>query len=439
MGNEIIFIVEIVCIVLVAILMIQNIILGRRLKKNKAEFDESRRVKAGLDFEQTKVIENLTVKLENLSDSMRTGLSRQREDTTKTLDIVAKNLIESSRAQSEMQKERLDVLERTMLTTIRGVDVRSENLRKSVEENLKAMNEQNRIALEKMRGVVDEKLSTTLESRLSKSFEVINKSLSEVNKGLGDMQSLAKEVGGLKDTFKNVKLRGTWAEMQLHTLLSEMLAPNQYIKNCQVKKNSQERVDFAIRMPGHGDEVLLPIDSKFPIEDYQSLVSASQKADVDGVALAIKQLERRVKDEAKSISSKYIVVPKTTDFAILYLPLEGLYAEVVKMDGLCELLQRQYRIIVCGPNTIAAFLSSLQMGFKTVAIEKKTSEVHDLLRTFRKEFNSFIVLLERTQKKIDEASRTIDSATKKTKTITRKLDKVEDIEIDNNIGGAFLE
>lgn len=324
-----------------------------------------------------------------------------------------------------MQKERIESLERQVLSTMKGVDERSENMRKSVELNLKFMNEQNALSLEKMRAVVDEKLSATLETRLNKSFEVISKSLTDVNRGLGDMQSLAKDVGGLKNVLQNVKIRGTWAETQLDNLLSQMLTKEQYIKNAAINPNTQERVDFAIVLPGKDEKVLLPIDAKFPIEEYNRIITNSQNSDVDELNKALKNLENRIKEEAKSISSKYIMVPKTTDFAIMYLPIEGLYAEVLRMDGLSESLQRNFRVVICGPNTLGAMLSSLQMGFKTVAIEKKSSEILKLLLVFKGEFTRFTDLLDKTQKKITEASDTIDVASKKTKSIARRLNKVE--------------
>lgn len=328
--------------------------------------------------------------------------------------------------QSDMQTERLSALEKQLSAALQGIDKRTEDMRKSVENNLRYMNDQNAKSIEAMRVTVDEKLSKTLETRLANSFEVINKSLSEVNKGLGDMQSIAKDVGGLKNVLQNVKVRGTWAETQLDSLLAQMLTSDQYKRNVQIKKNSLERCDFAVVLPGKDKEkVLLPIDSKFPQEDYIRIVNASSAGNAEELEAALKALETRIKGEAKSISEKYIDVPTTTDFALMYLATEGLYSEVLRRDGLSEYLQTKYRVVVCGPNTIAAMLSSLQMGFKTVAIEKKSQEIRKVLYTFKKEFGTFTTLLEKTQKKIGEVSDTIELATRRTQKIGQRLEKVE--------------
>ena len=256
-----------------------------------------------------------------------------------------------------------------------------------------------------------------------------------MNLGIGEMRNLANGVGDIKKVLSNVKVRGGWGEIMLSSLLEQMLAPNQYMAQVQVKKNSKERVDFVVVMPGKNDhEIYLPIDSKFPLEDYSRLCVASENADKEEVEIQTKNIERRIKEEAKKISEKYISVPKTTDFAVLYLPVEGLYAEVTKRPALVETLQQQYRILVCGPSTLTALLNSLQMGFKTLAIEKRSSEVWQLLSVFKQEFTKFVDLLGKTQKKIDEASNTIEDATKKTRTIQRKLKDVVELEDEKNAG-----
>lgn len=310
-----------------------------------------------------------------------------------------------------------------------------------LKDQLIGLRKENEDKLEQMRVTVDEKLNVSLQTRLNQSFEVINKRLQEVYEGLGEMRTLASGVGDLKKVLTNVKTRGVWGEVQLGNLLEQMLSPNQFQQNAITKPNSQERVDYAVVLPGKDDKnILLPIDAKFPIEDYQRLIEATDVGNLENIEIASKAIERRVKDEAKKIKDKYICLPHTTDFAVLYLAIEGLYAEVLRKPGLAEQIQREYKIIVCGPTTLSALLSSLQLGFKTLSIEKRSSEIWSLLGSFKQEFSKFVDLLSKTQKKLDEASNTIDFATKKSKTIERKLSKVsidqpllEDFDIDDDL------
>ena len=306
--------------------------------------------------------------------------------------------------------------------------INEESLEKTtnvIKEQLITLRNENQDKLEQMRVTVDEKLNVSLQNRLNQSFEIINKRLQEVYEGLGEMKNLASGVGDLKRVLTNVKTRGVWGEVQLGSLLEQMLAPNQYQQNAITKPNTQERVDYAVILPGKDDKnILLPIDAKFPIEDYQRLVDATEKADLQQIDVCSKAIEKRVKEEAKKIRDKYIHLPNTTDFAVLYLAIEGLYAEVLKKPGFAEQIQREYKIIICGPTTLTALLSSLQLGFKTLSIEKRSSEIWTLLGSFKQEFSKFVELLTKTQKKLDEASNTIEFATKKSKTIERKLNKV---------------
>ena len=396
------------------------------MAKNTHDLEANRKeVETSLRF----ITEANTKSLEKTRMTIDEGLGKvlvesrdSQEKTRLVIETNLKNLMTKNAHDLEANRKEVE----TSLRFIMDENTKSlDKTRFVVDQNLKTMSDKNAHALEEMRNVVDEKLSKTLETRLNQSFEVINKSLSQVNQGLGDMQNLAKDVGGLKNVLQNVKVRGTWAEWQLDNLLSEFLTKEQYVKNASVNPRSQERVDFVIKLPGNGEELLLPIDSKFPIEEYNRLVTASQNGDMIIYEKAVKNLEIRIKEEAKSISTKYICVPRTTDFAIMYLPIEGLYSEVVRKEGLCELLQRQYRITICGPSTLGAILTSLQMGFKTLAIEKKSSEIHKTLLVFKTHFTKFTELLEKTQKKITEASNTIDDATKRTRTIANKLNKVE--------------
>lgn len=300
--------------------------------------------------------------------------------------------------------------------------------------NLRTLQENNDKKLEQMRQTVDEKLSSTLEKRLGESVQIIVKGLDTVSKGIGEMQSLASGVGDLKRVLTNVKTRGGWGEVQLSNLLEQILAPNQYEAQVRIKQNSTERVDFAVILPGKDNNTLyLPIDAKFPMEDYSRLCEASERNDMREVEVQTKNLEARIKEEAKNICEKYISVPTTTDFAVMYLPVEGLYAEVIRRPALCEFLQHKYKIMICGPTTLTALLNSLQMGFKTLAIEKRSSEIWNTLSVFKMEFNKFVELLAKTQKKIDEASNTLDFATKKTRTIQKKLKDVADIDVGSQV------
>ena len=300
-------------------------------------------------------------------------------------------------------------------------------------EKLQADNERK---LDQMRQTVDEKLNANLERRLGESFNLINQRLQSVYEGLGEMKSLASGVGDLKKVLTNVKTRGTWGEVQLLNLLEQILAHQQFAQQVDIRGNG-ERVDFVVIMPGKDDEqVLLPIDAKFPIEDYQRVTIASESGNKEELDLALKALEKRVKEDAKSIKEKYICLPKTTDFAIMYLATEGLYAEVLRRPGLTETLQRDYKVVVCGPTTITALLNSLQLGFKTLSIEKRSSEVYQLLGVFKQEFGKFVDLLAKTQKKLMEASNTIEAATKKSRTIERKLKSVSVLDETTLIEGV---
>lgn len=284
--------------------------------------------------------------------------------------------------------------------------------------------------LEAIRATVDEKLQSTLEKRLAQSFKQVSERLEQVHKGLGEMQSLAVGVGDLKKVLSNVKTRGTWGEVQLGALLEQVLTPEQYEKNVAVT-GTLERVEFAVKLPGQSDTVWLPIDAKFPLEDYQRLVEASEAGDAAAVERAIQDLEKRVRLSAKSIHDKYISPPKTTDFGILFLPTEGLYAEVMRRTSFVDRIQQELRVIVAGPSTLLALLNSLQMGFRTLAITKRSSEVWELLGIVKAEFLKYHQVLGRVREKLDQASKTIDDAEQRTRVIQRKLNNVEEASIDS--------
>lgn len=312
------------------------------------------------------------------------------------------------------------------LVTIKEDNARSlEEVRKATNLSLEAVRKDNAEQLEKMRQTVDEKLSSTLEQRFNQSFKIVNDRLEEINRTFGELQNLQTGVNDLNKIFKNVKTRGTWGEVALENLLQQILIPEQYAKQVCLTRGSKEQVDFVIKMPGKGEgEVLLPIDAKFPYEDYARLIEASENGDTVGVENASKALAQRVKHEAMTIRDKYIKPPKTTDFAIMYLPTESLYAEVIKRAGLVEDIQNNYRVVICGPMTIAALLNSLQMGFKSVAIEKRSAEIVKLMHGFTKEFEKFSDLLKQTGDKLGKVQNSLQEAEQKTNKIRQRLDKV---------------
>ena len=300
-----------------------------------------------------------------------------------------------------------------------------------VDEKLKHIQEDNTRQLDKMRETVDEKLQSTLEKRLSESFKQVSERLEQVHQGLGDMRTLATGVGDLKKVLTNIKTRGTWGEVQLGALLEEILAPEQYAKNVRIHENSNDVVEFAIKLPGHGqqdgDHVLIPVDAKFPVEDYQRLLAAQENADAAAAEEAAKFLETIIKKEAKDIFTKYISPPVTTDFGIMFLPSEGLYAEVIRRTALVQLLQRDYHIQISGPSTFAAFLNSLQMGFRSLAIQKRSGEVWKVLGEVKTEFGKYGDLLDSVHKKLVHATDSMDDVRKRSRAIQRRLRNVQEL------------
>ncbi len=348
--------------------------------------------------------------------SQITGLTRLNEQKLDSIRAsLDKNLV--SLAQTSDQK----------LERIRGsMELQLDNLRKTVEERLQFLQEENSKKLEQMRLTVDEKLHTTLEKRLGDSFKLVSDKLESVHKGLGEMQSLAAGVGDLKRVLTNVKTRGSWGEVQLGNLLDQILTPEQYSKNVATRKGSRDHVEFALKLPGKTDEMIfLPMDAKFPLEDYQRLLDAQDQANPQIVEEIGKTLEEKIKIQARNIKDKYLDPPHTTDFGVMFLPVEGLYAEVLRRPGLCDSLQREYRVVVMGPTTIAAFLNSLQMGFRTLAIEQRAGEVWNLLGAVKTEFGTFGELLDRTHKQLQATSNSIEGAARKTRTIERRLKEVQ--------------
>ncbi len=315
-------------------------------------------------------------------------------------------------------------LRQSLLVLTADNEKRLTDVRATLDAQLKSLQTDNAAQLEKMRATVDEKLQITLEKRLGESFK-----LEQVHRGLGEMQGLAVGVGDLKRVLTNVKTRGILGEAQLGGLLADLLTTEQYAVNVAVMPGSNERVEFAVKMPGQNDgsPLWLPIDAKFPVEDYLQLMDAQERADLPAVAAAGAALERRMRDEAKRIRGKYVAPPHTTDFAILFLPTEGLYAEVLRRPGLFESLQREQRVVVAGPTTLSAILNSMQMGFRTLAIEKRSGEIRQLLGAVKTEFGRFAGILEKAEKQLNTVSRSIGEAGRKTRTITRKLRDVESL------------
>jgi DNA recombination protein RmuC len=362
-----------------------------------------------------------------------TGLREKLDALRSDSERVERALREEQRSARTELAETLDrmggQLRLSLSTLTTDNQQRLAEVRTTLDTQLKALQTDNAMQLEKMREVVDEKLQKTLETRLSSSFKQIAERLEAVQRGLGEMQSLATGVGDLKRVLSNVKTRGTFGEVRLGALLEQILAPEQYAANVATKPGSDERVEYAIRLPG-GDrdsQVWLPIDAKFPIEDYQRLLDAQELADGETANAAGAALQRRVEAEAKTIREKYVSSPHTTDFALLFLPTEGLYAEVIRRPGLFEKLQRDHHVTVAGPTTLAAILNALQMGFRTLAIEQRSSEVWQILGAVKTEFGKFGEVLDKVKKKLDEAGKHIDATGVRTRAIERQLRGVESL------------
>lgn len=343
------------------------------------------------------------------------------------LDGAAKTQAERLDGGAAAQKERLDGVSTTIHRLVQSTAEANESMRKTVEGRLEALRTDNAAKLEEMRRTVDEKLQGTLEERLGEKFKIVSHHLEQVHRSVGEMQSLATGVGDLKRVLTNVKTRGTWAEVSLGHLLEQVLSAEQFERNVETVPNSGERVEYAVRLPGgrDGETVWLPIDAKFPVEDYERLVEASEQGDAAGVELALKGLETRIKLEGAKICRKYISPPGTTDFAVLYLPTEGLYAEVLRRPGLVDHLQGQCRIMVAGPTNVHAFLNSLRMGFRTLAIEKRSSEVWQTLGAVKTEFAAYGDVLDKVKKKLAEATNHIEGVSRRGRAIERKLRTVE--------------
>ena len=401
MTEYILILITIICL-LQAFIFMQQII----NKKVHNKLDDTLR-QANLD---------IITKIENLS-----AIEKQ-------LNIMQNTLFQQLQASYLSQQTQLENLHSQMMQMTTLNEAKIESFRKTLESQIQKLSSENAQKLEQMRSTVDEKLQATLEQRLGRSFKLVSDRLEMVHKGLGEMQNIASGVGDLKKTLTNVKTRGVWGEVQLSAILEQILTPDQYLENVEVKKGSQERVEFAVKLPGkdeQGSTIWLPIDAKFPLTQYQVLLDAEERGEKIEVDKQLKLLESNIKKEAKAINAKYIKPPSTTDFAIMFLPIEGLYATALKNSGLIESLQREYKVIITSPTTLSAILTSLKMGFKTLAIEKRSSQVWRLLDKVKSDFVAFGDILGKTKVKLDQASRAIGEAERKSGVITRRLENAE--------------
>ena len=373
--------------------------------------------------------------------SLLMGRIDNLRDFQERTDRSVREEIARSRAEArtQAQQERTEItgsfklfedsIQNSLSDLTAATEKKIEAVRLIIDTKLREIQEDNSRQLDRMRETVDEKLQTTLEKRLGESFRQVSERLEMVHQGLGQMRELAADVGNLQKVLTNVKARGTWGEVQLGALLEEMLSPEQYLKNVRISETGGDVVEFAIKLPGQSDLpddcVLIPVDAKFPIEDYQRLLEAQERGDVAAADESVRQLETGIKKAARDIFQKYIAPPKTTDFGIMFLPSEGLYAEVIRRTALVGVLQREYHIVVTGPTTFAALLNSLQMGFRTLAIQKRSGEVWKVLGEVKTAFGRFGDTLDNVRKKLEQAANSVDDAQKKTKTLSNKLKAVE--------------
>jgi DNA recombination protein RmuC len=354
-----------------------------------------------------------------------------REENSIALSAFGDSLLKRMSELAGLQKDQLDIFAGQLKSLTASNEGRMDKLRETVEERLRLIQDDTARKLEQMRATVDEKLHDTLEKRLGESFKLVSERLELVQRGLGEMQTLANGVGDLKKVLTNVKTRGTFGEIQLSSLLEQVLSPGQYESNVETRKGSGQRVEFALKLPGRDGTtdgmVWLPLDAKFPQEDYLRLVEAQELGDLPAATEAARQLDRAVRLMAANIRDKYLDPPHTTDFGVMFLPTEGLFAEVLRRPGLFDALQRDFKVMVAGPTTLAAMLNSLQMGFRTLAIEKRSAEVWNLLGAVRTEFSKFGQVLEKTSKKLQEAGNHIDQAAVRTRSIEKKLKGVQEM------------
>ena len=407
---------------------------------------------AQVDDGNSQAVEVLQKQLESLNTTFRHEAAQTRKEAdeaarqgrtelAQTLKQTSDSMNKQLGQNAELQGKQFDSFSQRLSHVSDANEKRLETMRQTIETKLKQLQEDNNRKLEEMRKTVDEKLQGTLEKRLGESFKQVSERLEQVHKGLGEMQNLATGVGDLKRIMTNIKTRGTWGEMQLDRLLEQIFTPNQYDKNVATVPNSNVRVEFAIRLPGRDLDddkiVYLPIDAKFPTEDYDRLAQATEVADVEAIQASQKALETRIKLAATDISEKYLAPPHTTDFGIMFLPTEGLFAEVVRNTGLVDHVRQTNRVIIAGPTTITALLNSLQMGFRTLAIEKRSSEVWKVLAEVKVEFDKFGGVLEKVEKQLNTAAKSIQSTQVRTRAMKRKLRDVESLPENQEAAGLL--
>ena len=453
-----------VAVFLLIIILVLNILRGRKKIANNNDFSEEQeeyitnQLKGSVDIVKENISElerrlnsannaqsqlllktntdnqdSLRQSIDRFSDSQTNNFSRLEQKLSDSIKELKREVLEDLKNQTyENKNSNKDI--RDML------DIKLQSMQKEVKESLKEMKDGNENKLNEIKNVVDEQLQTTLQKKVSESFDRISNQLAEVYKGLGEMTKLTSGVDNLNRVLSNVKTRGIFGEVALESLLGNIFTKEQYEAQVSIKRG-REMVDFAIMLPGanKGDKVRLPIDAKFPLSDYERLVNASEGLDKVEIDRAKKELINRIKEEAKSISTKYIDPPHTTDFAIMYLPIEGLYAEVVKTPGLLEEMQSKYRVVVSGPTTLTALLNSLQMGFRTLQIRENSLEIGKLLNKFRVDFSKFTKNLENAQRQVGTVANTISDSIKRTQIISKKLDKLEGIELESGEIGYIEE
>lgn len=413
------------------VMIITDIIIGLSKKINiKPQLQEIENsiLKFGINIERTE--KSIKDEFQRNRQETNENSKTNRDELSNALKSFENKFNENIRELNDRLKERFGEFNRQQIEVNKLSNENIKQIENTIEKELKSIREDNTKQLDEMRKTVDEKLQTTLEKRLGESFKQVSERLEQVHKGLGEMQNIATGVGDLKKVLSNVKTRGILGEYQLENILEQILTPEQYGKNVATKKGSQANVEFAIRLPGKetGRDVWLPVDSKFPIEDYHSLLDAFESGDKKEIENSQNNLIKRIELFAKNISEKYIDPPYTTDFGIMFLPVESLYAEVLRHPGLFETLQKKYKITITGPTTLSALLNSLQMGFRTLAVQKRSSEVWDILKAVKSEFAQFSVVLEKVHKQIDTASGTLETLrTRRTKILEKKLRDVETI------------
>jgi len=424
---------DIILISVVLILCLVNLVLLFSMKGNN-----NNDIKKQLNIIENavnKIEKTIQYEISRFREENNTNARNVRDEVSYSLNLSSKSITNQMSTIATLQNNQLQNFSEQLNKLTDSNEQRLNEMRNTIEQKLLIIQQDNSKKLEEMRATVDEKLHSTLEKRLGESFGDISKRLEDLYKELGEMHSLASGVNDLKRTLTTVKTRGIWGEIQLGNIIDEILTPEQYETNVITKHKSNDRVEFAIKLPGNDSnntKIYLPIDAKFPQEDYQRLIDAADAGDKAAVDAARKALEIRVKSEAKSIKEKYIDPPNTTDFGIMFLPTESLYAEVTKIPNLIEVLQRDHRVVITGPTTLVALLNSLQMGFRTLAIEKRSSEIWTLLGAVKTEFGKFGDILDKTQKKLQEATNTIENASKKTRTIQSKLKKVQELPIEES-------